>query len=176
MADNQIVNELASKAKSGDNQAFGELFEALSDQVYRFLKFRVKDPADAEDLLSQVFIDAWQSLPRFNTDQPFRPWLFSIARYKLIDFYRRNRRRILPLEAVTEMAGTTDLQVEAELESDLEQVRSAISKLPETYQTVLQLKFIEELEYEEIAPIMGRPVGHLRVLVNRGLKYLKRYL
>ena len=169
---NEELNQLAAAAKAGDEQAFGQIFDALSDDIYRVLAFRVRDTATAHDLAGEVWLDSWRSLPRFDTERSFKAWIFAIARYKLIDHYRRYRSTT-SLDAVTEMADATDIPAEIAIKTEFAQVAAVLHQLPELYQTVLQLKFIDELEYREIAEITGKTENHLRVIVKRGLDRLR---
>ena len=172
---NQEINQLARAAKEGDSGAFGQLFDELSDSVYRFLTFRLRDDEQAKDLLSQIWLEAWQSLRRYNPDRSFRTWLFAIARYNLIDHYRRYRPTV-SLDAVINRSGSTDVEAEVETNDEVTRVIDNIDQLPELYQTVLKLKFVEELDYSEIAQITGKTENHLRVIVKRGLDKLKQQL
>ena len=170
---NQEIDQLARAAKEGDSGAFGQLFDALSDSVYRFLAFRLRDDESAKDLLSQVWLEAWQSLSRYDECRPFKAWLFAIARYNLIDHYRRYRPTV-SLDAVINRSGSTDIKAEVETADEMARVIESIDQLPELYQTVLKLKFVEELEYSEIAAITGKTENHLRVIAKRGLDKLRK--
>jgi len=169
------LNKLAIDAQNGDDQAFGQIFDEISDRIYGFLAFRVQNSEDAKDLTSQTFLEAWQSLSRFNSKKSFLTWIFTIARYKLIDYYRRFRPTV-SLDAVMNRDGNTDIQMETENRVESEQVLTALNQLPELYQTVLKLKLIEELEYPEIAEITGKNENNLRVIVKRGLDKLRSNL
>ncbi len=169
------LNKLAEQAQNGDTDAFGQIFDVLSNDIYRFLAFRVRNPEDAKDITSQVFLEAWQSLPRFNPQKSFLTWIFSIARYRLIDHYRAFRPTA-SLDAVINLAGNTDIEAETERNLSANQVLQALDKLPELYQTVLKLKFVQELEYGEIADITGKTESNLRVIVKRGLDRLRKEL
>lgn len=170
-----IINQLANKAKAGDQEAFGQIFDILSDSIYKFLSFRMPNPEDAKDLTSQVFLEAWQGIHRFDGKRSFKTWLFSIARYTLIDFYRAHRQ-VASLDTVMEMADATDLEAETNTKSDFELVASALDRLPELYQTILKLRFLQELEYTEIAEVTGKTENSVRVIVKRGLDKLKSIL
>ena len=172
---NEELNKLALQAQKGDTNAFGQIFDEISDDIHRFLAFRVRNPEDAKDLTSQVFLEAWQSLPRFNSQKNFLTWIFSIARYRLIDHYRAFRPTA-SLDAVINLAGDTDIEAETERNLNANQVLQALDKLPELYQTVLKLKFVQELEYSEIAEITGKTENNLRVIVKRGLDKLRKNL
>jgi len=169
------LNQLAKNAQNGNTDAFGQIFDEISDDIYRFLAFRVRNPEDAKDLTSQVFLEAWQSLPRFNPEKSFLTWIFSIARYRLIDYYRAFRPTA-SLDAVINLAGDTDIETETERNLNTSQVLQVLDKLPELYQTVLKLKFVQELEYNEIADITGKTENNLRVIVKRGLDKLRKNL
>ncbi|OGB73521.1 hypothetical protein A3K24_01550 [candidate division Kazan bacterium RIFCSPHIGHO2_01_FULL_44_14] len=172
---NQEINQLALAAKEGDSGAFGQLFDELSDSIYRFLAFRLRDNDSAKDILSQVWLEAWQSLHRYDPNRPFKTWIFAIARYNLIDHYRRHRPTV-SLDAVINRSGGTDVEAEVETNDEVTRVIDNIDQLPELYQTVLKLKFVEELDYSEIAQITGKTENHLRVIVKRGLDKLKQQL
>jgi len=167
-----ILNRLAAKAKKGDQAAFAQLFDLLADPIYRFLAFRLNNPEDAKEMASQVFLEAWQGLARYDPKRSFKAWIFSIARYTLIDFYRRHRAES-GLDTVTELAGPTDIQAEVGTKTEIEQVLQEVNRLPELYQTVLKLKFVEELDYAEIAELTGKTKNSLRVIVKRGLDKLR---
>ncbi|MFH0905566.1 MAG: RNA polymerase sigma factor [bacterium] len=169
------LDQLAVKAKSGDAGAFGRLFDELSPSIYRFLAFRLNRCEDAQDLTNQTFLEAWQSIRRYDESRSFKTWLFAIARYILIDFYRRQRPKV-SLEAVTERPADTDLQADIELTANVGEAIAAINQLPELYQTTLKLRYIEELEYAEIAQITGKTENSIRVIVKRGLDKLRNSL
>ena len=171
----QQLNKLALNAQNGDDEAFGQIFDEISDRIYRFLAFRVVNQEDAKDLTSQTFLEAWQNLSRFDPNKSFLTWIFTIARYKLIDHYRKYKSTV-SLDAVTNLADSTDIQTETENKAASEQVLSALNRLPELYQTVLKLKLVEELKYSEIAEITGRSENNLRVIVKRGLDKLRSNL
>jgi RNA polymerase sigma-70 factor (ECF subfamily) len=174
--DNQELNQLAKQAKSGDHQAFGRLFDILAPSIHRFLFFRVKDPAVAEDLTGQVWLEVWQSLKRFDPNRSFKTWIFTIARYILIDHYRRRRPAFAPLDSVTNLPDQTDIEAETGHREETAATLQAIDRLPELYQTVLKLKFIEEMDYAEIAEVTGKTENNLRVIVKRGLDKLRNLL
>lgn len=169
------LNKLAIDAQNGDENAFGQIFDELSDKIFKFLAFRVQNHEDAKDLTSQTFLEAWKSLPRFNPDKSFSTWIYTIARYKLIDHYRKFRPTV-SLDAVTNMGDNTDIRVEMENRAESEQILTALNQLPELYQTVVSLKLVEELEYSEIAEITGKKENNLRIIYKRGMDKLRSNL
>lgn len=169
------LQQLAKEAQSGNPEAFGKLYDATFDTVFKFFLFRVKNQEDAKDLTSQIYMEAWQHLDRFDTDKSFQAWILGFAKFRLIDHYRRMRSTVA-LDAVTERGDNTDLEVQTADHIESEQLIQAVLGLPEPYQTVLQLRYIQELEYPEIAQAMGKTENHLRVLVKRGLDKLRKLL
>jgi len=169
------LEQLAIRAQTGDATAFGELYDATFDLIYKYFAFRVTSQEDAQDLASQVYLEAWQNLHRFDPSRKFTAWIFGFAKFRLIDHYRRHRGTA-SLEAVTEQADSSDLEAATTSTVENERLRAAVTRLPEPYQTVLQLHYLQELDYAEIAPILGKTESHLRVLVKRGLDRLRKII
>jgi RNA polymerase sigma-70 factor (ECF subfamily) len=88
-------HELIRQAQLGDQHAFGDLYEIHAPVIYRYLFTHLDNTMDAEDLTGEVFLKAWQSLPKY-TDRgvPFLAFLFRIAHNVLVDHYRQNKRKI----------------------------------------------------------------------------------
>lgn len=166
------------RAVSGDAEAFASLYQSYVDRVYRFIFFRVGESRLAEDLTSQTFLKAWESLGRYQIrGLPFAAWLFRIARNKVIDNYRVSKETV-SLEAALltqpDPHGKVDEKVEGHLE--VEQLRVALRRLTEEQRQVLTLKFIEGLSTKEISQIMGKQEGAIRALQMRGLQALAQLL
>lgn len=169
---------LVERAVSGDADAFAGLYEAYVDRVYRFIFFRVGESRLAEDLTSQTFLKAWESLGRYQIrGLPFGAWLFRIARNKVIDNYRVSKETV-SLEAALltqpDPHGKVDEKVEGHLE--VEQLRVALRRLTADQRQVLTLKFIEGLSTKEISQITGKQEGAIRALQMRGLQALASLL
>lgn len=169
------LSKLAQEAQTGNAEAFGQLYDATFDTIFKFFLYRVKNQEDAKDLTSQIYLEAWQHLDRFDCDKSFQAWILGFAKFRLIDHYRKVRPSV-SLEAVMETGDDTDLGVQTAESLDNEHLRAAVAQLPEPYKTVLQLRYIQELDYSEIAESMGKTENHLRVLVKRGLDKLRKIL
>lgn len=169
------LEELAQKAQMGDEEAFGYIYDQTFDFIYKYLLFRVKDPEDAKDLSHQIYLEIWQNLRNFNPQRNFKAWIFGFAKFRLIDHYRRSRP-VSSLESVTEISDSTDLEQDTHIKVELDQVKSAVLSLPEPYQTIIQLRYIQDLDYSEIAQIVGKKENNLRILVKRGLEKLRHLL
>ena len=165
---------LVAQAKHGDEDAFGELYRRYADSIYRYALSRGLPPANAEDVVSTVFLRAYQSLPRYRErGWPFSAYLYRIARNALIDEYRKDRHEAsseMPLER-PEPAAEVDDQVARR--AQLTAVRQALAGLPQDYQEVIRLRLLLELPTATVAAWMGRKEGAVRVLLHRALLALR---
>lgn len=171
------LSELVAKAQHGDAEAFGRIYDLLLDRVYRFIYFRVNNKEDAEDLIETVFMKMWEGLKGYkDTGVPFEAWVFRIARNSVTDYYRTKKAN-LSTDEVLEVEDQSD-SVEDIVEANLtkEKVLEALKKLPDTYKEIITMKFIEELENDEISQILDKPVDQIRVLQSRALKSLRKVL
>ncbi len=159
-------------AQAGDTEAFGRVYDLFIDRIYRFIRFRVRDEEEAKDITQQVFMEAWQSLPRFQLHRPFSAWLFAIARFRLIDHYRRYRPSA-SLEAVTNLTDGTDLGADIGNRLEAERLMQSLQYLPELLRTVVELRLVHQLDYEEIGQLLGKKPATLRVAFKRGLDQLR---
>jgi RNA polymerase sigma-70 factor, ECF subfamily len=168
---------LVRQAKSGDQAAFTRLYDGYVERIYRFIYFRVSDDTATEDLVSQVFLKAWQNLDRYKIGTaPFIAWLYAIARNLMIDLYR-SKRETVPLEHIATLP--SDRQSpddEVQLHFDLEAMRDALQSLSPDQQQVLILKYIAGLPNENIAKIMHKQEGTIRGLQMRGLQVLAKHM
>lgn len=168
---------LVRQARSGDSEAFGQLYDACVERVYRYIYFRVSEEETAEDLTSQVFLKAWENLDRYKAGgSPFIAWLYTIARNLVIDHYR-SQKDFVSLEDVTLSAPEEQNPVEqTELRFELQALRDALQFLTDDQQEVLILKFIAGLPNDSIARMMKKQEGAVRALQMRGLQTLAKYL
>ena len=162
------------QAIAGDPEAFARLYDVYVNAIYRFVLLRVSDRQTAEDLTSQVFLKAWESLGRYRRRQfSFRAWLFRVTRNMIIDHYRA-RKNTAPLEAAIPVADP-QLNVKALVDRQLlgENLWVLLQQLSEAQREVLILKFVEEMSTAEVAQVMGKRKGAIRALQMRGLQALR---
>lgn len=170
--------DLIRRAVQGEANAFAGLYDHYVDRIYRFLKYRAPDDDTAEDLTSEVFLRAWDHLDGFDPGgAPFGAWLFRIARNLAID-HSRTRRAQVRLEDVPhqerEPAPSVEDRVAQRL--DQEQFLGLLGELTEGQRQVLHLKFVEGLETNDVAQVMGRRPGAIRALQMRALQALETVL
>jgi RNA polymerase sigma-70 factor (ECF subfamily) len=170
--------QLVRQAKGGDSDAFGKLYDAYLERIYRFIYFRVEDQQTAEDIASQVFLKAWENLGRFHIGgTPFLAWLYTIAHNAVIDHYR-TRKVTAALDDVrlSDPGHAEWVENSIDFSVEMESIKGALSTLTDDQRQVLLLKFIDEMSNEEIARHLGKREGAIRALQMRGLKALAKRL
>jgi RNA polymerase sigma factor (sigma-70 family) len=169
--------ELVQRAVGHDPEAFGRLYDIHVDRVYRHIHYRVGNQQDAEDLTQQVFLKAWQSIPRYKeTASPFIAWLMTISHNLIVDFYRtRKDKAYLEAEILADGSASSPEQA-AETSLEQQRLRRAILRLGGDEQQVVILRFIEGFEFSEIASVLNKKEGNVRVILHRALVKLRTIL
>lgn len=157
---------LVEAARRGDREAFGTLYERYGRMVHGVLLTRVR-PADADDLVQEVFLIAWRRLRSLRDPAAFGGWLATIARRRAIDHLRRARDEVELEEAHLGRDGH-DPEAHAAL--------IALRGLPQAYRETLILRLVEGMTGPEIAERTGLTPGSVRVNLHRGMKLLRRRL
>lgn len=171
--------ELASifeKAKNGDRQAFALIYDEYSGRIYKFIYFRVGHKEVAEDVLSDTFVKAWQKLSQINSTKALLGWLYQVAKNNVIDYYRVRKTNV-PLDEVLEIIEDSVNPVdETELSLNQKRILEALNQLSDEQQRVIKYKFFEDLTNKEIAALMNKKAGAIRVLQHRAINKLKELL
>jgi len=171
------VDLLIQKAMAGDADVFGRLYDMYVDRVYRHIYYRVSNVADTEDLTQQVFLRAWQAIPRYKkTASPFIAWLMTISHNLVVDFYRAKKDKIRLRDGVLAEDPESSPEVMAQAHFDQEKLRMAISQLHGDQQRVVLMRFIEGFSFAETADSLGKSEGTTRVILHRALKKLRHIL
>lgn len=167
--------ELVKKAKRGDEQAFTKLYHHYFPLIYRYIYRRCGHEQTTEDLTSQVFLKAFEKLPRFQiTGAPFGAWVYRIAANLLTDYYRKSSTKneyatdVLP-ERPDTSAGAHQEVISAERK---EEVLLLLSSLSKTDRKIIELRFFAELSVKEISSIVELTPNAVSVRIHRGLKKL----
>jgi RNA polymerase sigma-70 factor (ECF subfamily) len=186
--------ELVQLASSGDQRAIGSLYDIYVTPLYRFCLSKLSNETDAEDLTEEIFLKAITSIDKFtwrDTKQkrddeagefnPFRAWLFRIARNQIISVYRKKDTRSRvdvhyedePIWIADQAPGPEEI---TERKFLLERAAAAIEQLPESQRDVIQLRFMGDMSVSEIADLLGKEPGNVRVLQHKALKNLRTIL
>ena len=173
----QDEKSLVQRAKQQDKEAFAQLYEAHFDKIYRYVVIRIGNKTEAEDVTQQVFLKALKSISSFRWQGvPFSAWLFRIAHNQVVDYFRKNKKRVtVPLdESLVSHEG--DPQSTAERKLDIEQLVDATKQLTGAQREVISLRFAGELPVAEVAKIMGRSEGAVKALQHSAIVSLRKAL
>ena len=168
---------LARRAAKGEAEAFGVLYDRYVDAVYRYVFYRVRNEAEAEDVTSDVFMRALRAMPKYEPRQAYLAWLYRIARNAVIDRGRRRagRTQVTFEDALAHPQGDRVVHPDEGLlaGSDATVVRAAMQQLTPLQQEVLVLRYVEGLDTKEISRLVNRRDGTVRGIEFRALAALR---
>ena len=169
---------LLKRCRTNDQAAFSEVVDRYKIKIYNYLYRMMGDAADAEDATQEVFVRLYTSLDSFRSQASLNTWLFRIAGNLCIDYFRRSKKHRAVAFSLDEPVGAevtesgdaghevADLGYEPyrllEQQETSDQIRSALGQLPEKLRMVVVLHDIEGMPYEEIAQVVGCPLGTVK--------------
>lgn len=185
-ADQRTDAELLQQHLAGDPDAFEVLASRYVDELFGFLLRYVNQPAIADDLVQETFIQVHLSGESFDTSRKFKPWLYTIAANKARDFLRsKSRRQMQSLDAT---GGDDDSPtLGAQMQSDgpgadeeladaerRQRVRDLIEQMPEHLRTILLLGHFQKLPYAEISEVLDIPVGTVKSRLHAAVNHFAK--
>ena len=168
--------ELLASIQRGDERAMSTLYDRYARVVYSVALRVLRDPASAEDVLQEIFLQIWRSPEGvIATRGSLGGWLAVVSRNRSIDSLRRKR----PSESIEggvgiALASNYDLAEEAERNSMMEKARTVIRLLPEEQKKTLEMAFFDGLTHSEIAEITGDPLGTVKTRIRSALTTLRK--
>ncbi len=172
--------QIIERARGGEAEAFGLLYDHYLPRIYRFVLLKVSHREEAEDLTHQAFLRAWESIAVYvDLGFPFGSWLYQISRNIIIDHYRSSSkmRGSISIEDIGEvLKDDTELESEVEKKMSLDKIAVAINKLKDVEQDVVIMRFVDDLPHEEVARILGKSEGAVKLIQHRAIKNLKKIL
>ena len=167
-----------ARARAGDEAGWAALYDSLAPQLLGYL--RARGARDAEEVLGDVFLEVARGIDRFVGDASgFRSWVFVVATSRLHDERRRLRRKpteSLEPQAEEHLCGATDVEAEVEQAAAADEVQHLLRALTEEQRTVVQLRVFGDLTAQEVADVVGKPLGAVKALYRRGLGALRRQI
>ena len=163
---------LVLRCQTGDQHALEELIARYSDRLRYYLKKMLQNTADPDDVLQDIWLDAFRAIPRLTDAGAFRGWLYRIARDRAARQFRGRRRPHAPLDGVDIADHRTD---EPEFSAaDVDRIHTALDTLSAEHREALVLRFLEDMSYEDIAAITGEPLGTVRSRIHYAKRALRR--
>jgi len=169
-------SSLVAAARDGSAEAFNTLVSRYRAPVVRLAYRLTRDPDEALDIAQDAFLRAYRRLGEFRPDRPFSRWLFVIARNASLDAIRRRRRAAsyaVKEEPPLEEFGPEDLAVRND---EASRIHLALEALPAKYREVLELYYIGDLRYREIALELDIPIGTVKTYISRAKRRLREEL
>ncbi len=181
--------ELVERARNGDGRAFESLVELYKDKIFSFVSRMIHDPAEAEDIAQDTFLRAFQSLPRFRGASSFQTWLYRIANNLVIDSVRRQRRRqdggisldapldtdegMMARDLPDDRRGPDELAASSAIQAE---VQRAVARVSPRLRAVLVMYDLQGMSYQEIAEVLGCPLGTVKSRLFNARAQLKELL
>jgi len=170
-----VVEQLHHQATA--RQAFGQVIEHYSPQLYWHVRRMVFDHDDANDILQNTFIKAWTSIDNFRGDAKLSTWLYKIAINESITFINKKKaQQNLSLDDdASFLAGT--LEADQWFDGDEAQLKlqRAIASLPDKQRLVFNMRYYDEMKYEDMSEILGTSVGALKASYHHALKKIENF-
>lgn len=163
-----------------DKDKFRLLVERYQHKLMRYI-FRIGGKDASEDLLQEVFINAYQNLPGFDRSLSFSSWIYRIAHNVVISHFRK--RKVRPEgnlhgdseEVLAKLYGDEDVATEVDGKINAAELQVALTKLKPIYRDILVLRYFEELEYQEISDVLRIPMGSVAIYLHRAKKQLRTF-
>jgi RNA polymerase sigma-70 factor, ECF subfamily len=173
------ISQYIAKAQAGDQAAFTFLLDHYWNEVYGFMLKRTENETDAEDVTIETFAKAFDKIATYNPEFQFNTWLIAIAKNVHIDLLRK-KKSTLSLDITDEedhiayTIADTSLSAEDELirKQNLASLLDCIKQLKPHYQEVIQLRYFQELSYQEIADELGEPLNNVKIKLLRAKNLL----
>ena len=158
-------------------EAFGEMIRVYTEPLYRQIRRMVQSHDDANDLLQNTFMKAWQNIENFRGDAKLSTWLYKIAINESITHLEKERKR-MGLSIDDEEGHLINL-IEADKDIDGDelalQLREAIARLPEKQRLVFNMRYYDDMKYEKMSEILGTSVGALKASYHLAVKKIEQF-
>lgn len=176
MKDETVYTDLIQLTLSGNKEAYSELYDVTIHEVYKTAHFLIDDKADVDDVVQEIYIQLYESLRKYDSEKPFRPWLIGLV-IKQIHSYRRKRWMRLRIIKKAEEQRTP---VQSDFSNDVvskisnRKLIELIHKLPYKLKQVIILRYLHDYSQEEVAEILHIPIGTVKSRIHAALKKLRQ--
>lgn len=176
LKDQEILEKF--KQPSSKNYAFNLLIREYQERVYWHIRKMVIDHEDANDLTQEVFVKVWKNLEKFQGKSQLYTWIYKIATNECLNFLSKKRKKfMIPIVDIkSELANK--LESSEYISGDVVQLKlqKALLKLPDKQRLVFNMKYFDEMKYEDISAIVGTSVGALKASYHLAVKKIENYL
>ncbi|MEM8895297.1 MAG: RNA polymerase sigma factor [Bacteroidota bacterium] len=172
--------ELLGKLKNPEtrNFAFNQLVRSYQERTYHHIRKMVIDHDDTDDLVQEVFVKVYNNIDRFREDASLYTWIYRIATNECLSFLKKKKRRFfMPIHDLkTELVGKLDQQVDLTGDEIQVKLQKALLTLPDKQRLVFNMKYFDEMKFDEISAITDTSVGALKASYHHATKKIEAYL
>jgi RNA polymerase sigma-70 factor, ECF subfamily len=174
--DKDLLEKLLNK--DSRNYGFNLLVREYQERIYWHIRKMVIDHDDANDIVQEVFIKVWKSIDKFRQDAQLYTWVYRIATNECLTFLAKKKRRFfLPIGDVeTELSSKIDYNANISGDEIQLKLQKALLKLPDKQRMVFNMKYFDEMKYDEIAKITETSVGALKASYHHAVKKIEEFL
>ncbi|MBJ8105104.1 MULTISPECIES: sigma-70 family RNA polymerase sigma factor [Bacillus cereus group] len=176
MKDETVYTDLIQLTLSGNKEAYSELYDKTIQEIYKTAHFLIEDKADVDDVVQEIYIQLYESLRKYDSKKPFRPWLIGLA-IKQIHSYRRKRwMRLRIVKKAEEQRKPVQIDFSSDVVSKIsnQKLIELIHKLPYKLKQVIILRYLHDYSQEEVAQILHIPIGTVKSRIHAALKKLRQ--
>jgi RNA polymerase sigma-70 factor (ECF subfamily) len=175
----EIIQIHIRRAQAGDQVAFTFLLDFYWNEVYGFMLKRTQNEADAEDIVIETFSKAFDKINNYNNEFGFNTWLIAIAKNVHIDMLRKKKSSLFidindenDSHAFNVIDDSPSAEDDLITKQNLSQLLNCIKQLKAPYQEVIQLRYFQEMSYQEIADFLEEPLNNIKIKILRAKKLL----
>lgn len=173
--DEKLVERL--RDPSTCREAFGELIKLYSEPLYRQIRRTVQSHEDTDDILQNTFLKAWQNIENFRGDAKLSTWLYKIAINESLTFLEKEKKRRGVSLDDEESGAIALIHADTNIDGDelALKLREAIATLPEKQRLVFNMRYYDDMKYEQMSEIMGTSVGALKASYHLAVKKIEQF-
>lgn len=178
MQDNREQEILALLHQGATTRAFQLLVKEYSRRIYWHVRHMLNDHEDSNDVVQNVFIKIWENLAGFRGDAKLYTWIYRIASNEALNFLQQKKRKLRLVQEAAEEGGQQDHQTSPNPDGEVVYARlqNAIQQLPEKQRLVFNLRYFEEMPYEEMARVTETSIGALKASYHHAVKKMEELL
>ncbi len=176
LEDRELIEKLS--AEDTRNFAFNQLVRKYQQRIYWHIRKMVFDHQDTDDILQEVFIKVWKNLHRFRQDSGLYTWIYRIATNECLNFIKKKKRAaIFSISDYQEvMASKVDHNIQLDGECIERELHKALLTLPDKQRLVFNMRYFDEMAYEQISQITGTSVGGLKASYHHAVKKIEEFI
>lgn len=173
ISDSTIIEKLRDQGTR--SEAFTIIVNEYKEQLYWLIRRMVLNHDDADDVLQNTFVKAWMALDQFRGDSKISSWLYRIATNEALSFLERKKISNISMDDATNVATTLMCDPYFDGDETAAQLQEAISTLPEKQRLVFNMKYFQEMKYEDMSDILGTSVGALKASYHHAVKKISDF-